>query len=210
MALSSRGRLEIATAILLGLVSVATAFGAYQATVWSVQAASYSSISQQLRDRNLTAALSSQLVLKDDGAKVFEAISRDAEAIAFPERAEQLAAERELLIASASPELATAWQAWVESGYEQELVPISSPGYESALFAEPHSLRYASLVAEDLYDELQSRSDIVTTAAVIFAIALFVLGIAGVNISLRVATALVVAGAVALIAGSVVIALALA
>ena len=38
MARTAREIIEIVTAILLGLVSVATAFGAYQASVWSGEA----------------------------------------------------------------------------------------------------------------------------------------------------------------------------
>ena len=41
-----RSALEIATAILLGLVSVATAAGAYQASLWSQQSNEYAAIAE--------------------------------------------------------------------------------------------------------------------------------------------------------------------
>ena len=62
-----RGFLEIATAILLGLVSVATAFGAYQASEWSQQAGAYAAVAGQLRDESLSTSIASQLAGHDDG-----------------------------------------------------------------------------------------------------------------------------------------------
>lgn len=201
---SMRDRLEIVTAILLGLVSVASAFGAYQATVWSMQAAELSSVSLELRNRNLTSALTSQLILKDDGAKVIEALSLGAEAAVHPEQAAQLLAERDRVIASASPEVGVAWQAWVESGFAVELAPLQNPEYEATLFAEPHSMRDVSFVVEDSAKHLRAKSELITVAAVIFAISLFLLGIAGVNSATRVAFWLVAGGFVAFLVGSVV------
>ncbi len=74
MVRNGRDLLEIIAAVLLGLVSVMTTFGAYQAASWSGQASELNSVSQQLRDRNLTEFITSQLRFKDDGAKLFEVL----------------------------------------------------------------------------------------------------------------------------------------
>ena len=66
--------LEIVTAILLGLVSVATAFGAYQAGQWGQESADLAGASQQLRDRNLALFLESQNTSRDDGERLFDAL----------------------------------------------------------------------------------------------------------------------------------------
>jgi hypothetical protein len=201
MARTARDRLEIVTAILLGLVSVATAFGAYQAAAWTQQAADFSAVSQQLRDRNLTEALTSQLISRDDTAKLLKAIALSAESSLYPERLEAVTAEQEILIGSASPELVIAWHAWVDSGFAEDLVPIAAPDYQAALFAVPQSLQYASYEADRLADAVSARATQWTVAAVVFAISLFLLGVAGVTSGTRVAAWLAGGAALALLLG---------
>lgn len=201
MTTTSRDRLEIVTAILLGLVSVATAFGAYQAAALTQQAAEFSAVSQQLRDRNLTEALTSQLISRDDTSKLLEAIALSAETTLYPERLAEVTAEQEFLIGSASPELVVAWHAWVESEFAEELVPISAPDYQAALFAVPQSLQYASYEADRLADTVSARATTFTLAAVVFAISLFLLGVAGVIVSSRLAVWLAGGAGFALLVG---------
>ena len=200
-----RNVLEVVTAILLGLVSVTTALGAYQATSWAAEAVAYSSTADQLRDRNLSTTLSSQLALRDDGTKLFAAVQLEAEITLFPERAEELIADQRRIIATTTPELAAAWDAWVASGYLDEAFPLVNPEYEAASFAEPQSLQYASFVAERAADAIAARSTTVAGASAVLALALFALGVAGIIRSWRVAAWLVGAGAVAAVVGVVVL-----
>ena len=200
-----RNILEIVAAIMLGLVSIATALGAYQATSWAAEAVEYSSTAEQLRDRNLSTALSSQLATRDDGAKLFAAVQLETEIALFPERAEELRADQRRIIATTTPELAAAWDAWVASGYLNEAFPLLNPQYEAASFAEPQSLQYASFVAERAADAIAARSTTVAAASAVLALALFVLGVAGIIRSWRVAAWLVAAGAVAAVIGVVVL-----
>lgn len=193
--------LEVVTAVLLGLVSVGTTFSAYQATVLSQQAADLGSISQQLRDRNLTEFLSSQLSFRDDGRRVSAAFALQGELILRPENAAQVAAQQDALVAAASPALRDAWGTWAASGFGAENIPLVDPEYTVALFAVPQSLQYASFVADSMVDRVTARAQSLTGAAVVFAMALFVLGVAGVLTSPRVVTALAVGGAVLFIVG---------
>lgn len=201
-----RNVLEIVTAILLGFVSVATALGAYQATIWASEAVAYSSSADQLRDRNLSATLSSQLAGRDDGAKLFAAVQLDAEIALFPDRAEELRADQRRIIATTTPELAAAWDAWVASGYLDTTFPLLNPQYQAASIAEPQSLQYASFVAERAADAVDARSTTVAAASAVLALALFLLGVAGIIRSWRVAAWLVAAGAVAAVIGIIVLA----
>jgi len=200
-----RNVLEIVTAVMLGLVSIATALGAYQATSWAAEAVEYSSTAEQLRDRNLSATLSTQLATRDDGAKLFAAVQLETEITLFPERAEELRADQRRIIATTTPELAAAWDAWVTSGYLNEAFPLLNPQYEAAAFAEPQSLQYASFVAGQAADAVAARSTTVAAASAVLALALFVLGVAGIIRSWRVAAWLVAAGAVAAVIGVVVL-----
>jgi len=200
-----RNILEIVTAIMLGLVSIATALGAYQATIWAAEAVEYSSTAEQLRDRNLSTTLSTQLATRDDGAKLFAAVQLETEITLFPERAEELRADQRRIIATTTPELAAAWDTWVASGYLNEAFPLLNPLYEAASFAEPQSLQYASFVAGQAADAIAARSTTVAAASAVLALALFVLGVAGIIRSWRVAAWLVAAGAVAAVIGVVVL-----
>lgn len=202
MVRNRRDLLEIIAAILLGLVSVMTTFGAYQAASWSGKASELLSISDQLRDRNLTEFITSQLTFKDDGAKLFEVIALDSELIVYPEREAEVRREQDVIIQSASPELGIAWQRWIDCGYCEDQVPLSSPEYEASLFASSHSAQLVSAAADQAADEVAERSSGITVAALVFAIALFLLGVAAATASIRVAAFLVGGGALAFIVGT--------
>lgn len=190
MARTIRGIIEIITAVLLGLVSVTTALGAYQASVWALESAEYRQAASQMRDRNLTELLTAQLILRQDGAKLTEAFALETEADLYPERAEAVEREQEALLGSASPGFLEQWTVFRDGGFAPELAPITQPEYEAQLFAQPHSLQYGSFVANTLADEAAEKSAQVAVSSVIFAIALLLLGVAGVNASWKVAASL--------------------
>lgn len=202
MVRNGRDLLEIVAAILLGLVSVMTTFGAYQAAAWSGKASDLLSASQQMRDRNLTEFITSQLTMRDDSAKLFAALSLGSELSIYPEREVDLLREQEVILSSASPELAAGWERWVACDFCSDQVPPSSPAYETALFASPMSMQIAGYVADKVADEIEERASWITVAAVVFAIALFLLGVASATGSIRVMATLVVGGALAFTAGT--------
>lgn len=202
--MSRREVLELITAILLGLVSVATAFGAYQATVWHREASDLASISEQLRSRNLTETLSTQLTLQDDSRRVIEAFTLQTDAILDPARADEVATRQEQLVAAASPSLQRAWAPWAASGYAPELIPLSDADYAVSLYAQPQALQYASFVADGMVDRISERADRLTGAAIVFALSLFVLGVGGILLSWRGALALAITGAALLVVGLIV------
>lgn len=203
MVRNRRDLLEIIAAILLGLVSVLTTFGAYQAASWSGKASELLSISDHLRDRNLTGFITAQLTYKDDGAKLFEVIALDSELTVYPEREAEVRREQDVIIDSASPELGAAWDAWLECGYCTDQVPLAAPDYEAALFAKPLAANLVSASADAAADDIAARASGITVAALIFAIALFLLGVAAAIVSVRVAAFLVAGGAVAFVVGTV-------
>jgi hypothetical protein len=197
----ARGVLEVVTAVLLGLVSVATAVGAYQAGVWAGQSTELASASQQLRDRNLSLFLETEIISGDDSQKLFDALALTAEAAFYPERTESLMDEQELILASASPALAAAWQPWVDSGYAPDLIPMSTPDYQALTFAPAQSYNLVSAVAYRASEALADRSYTMTIVSVVFAFALLMLGIAGAAARLDVSAILTGGGAVAFLAG---------
>lgn len=200
MARSARDILEIITAILLGLVSVATAFGAYQAANLLGAAAEHHSVSQQLRDRNLNEVVGAELQLRDDSAKLFEALALSGEAVAFPDRIAEVFERQDFIVSTTSPEFAAAWQVWADSGFVDATIPLANPDYQVALFADGHAMQYVSAVADGIADHYEAKADGLTIASVLFAIALFLLGVAGVMRSWVVALVLA-SGATAVFLG---------
>jgi hypothetical protein len=197
----TRGVLEIVTAILLGLVSVATAFGAYQAGQWGQQAGDLAGASQQLRDRNLALFIDREIIAGDDAERIFDAIALDGEAAFYPERTEALLAERDVLIAAASPALVEAFEVWEACDFCVDSIPLSSPLYEADMYAEPSSYNLVSAVADKSAKHLLQRSYTMTIVSVVFAIALLLLGVAGVSSRLRVSALTTAGGALAFLIG---------
>ena len=197
----TRGVLEIVTAILLGLVSVATAFGAYQAGQWGQEAADIAGASQQLRDRNLALFLETEIISADDNERLFDALALNAEAAFYPERTDALMAEREVVLAAASPALVDAWNIWEACDFCLDKIPLSSPLYEADVFAETQSYNLVSAEAFKSAQHLLQRSHTMTIVAVVFAIALLLLGVAGVSSRLRVSALTTGGGALAFLVG---------
>lgn len=196
-----RGVLEVVTAILLGLVSVATAFGAYQAGQWSQQATDLASASQQARDRNLSLFLETEIITGDDYQRLFDALGLYAQLTFYPERTEALLADQDLIISAASKPLVDAWPAWRDAGYPLESMPLVSAEYEALTFAPPQSYNLVSALADSAANTLQERSYTMTIVSVVFALALLMLGVAGVSSRLNVSAVMTGGGAAAFLVG---------
>jgi hypothetical protein len=197
----TRGVLEVVTAILLGLVSVATAFGAYQAGQWGQQAADLAGASQQARDRNLSLFLESEIVSGDDTQRFFDVLALYAEMTFYPERTEALTAEQDLVIAAASKPLVELFPAWRDAGYPLDQVPIASPEYQALTFAPGQSYNVVSTLADKASNALEERSYTMTIVSVVFAVALLMLGVAGVSSRLNVSAWMTGGGALAFLVG---------
>jgi hypothetical protein len=193
----TRGALEIITAILLGLVSVATAFGAYQAGQWGQESSDLAGVSQQMRDRNLALFLENQNTSRDDGERLFDALALYAEMSFYPERTEALLVEQDVIMGAASKPLADGFDAWRDAGYPLEQAPLNSPEYEAQTFAPTQSYNVASVVAFRASEVLEERSYRMTIVSVVFAF----VGVAGVSTRLAVSALLTGGGAVAFLVG---------
>lgn len=206
-----RGALEIATAVLLGLVSVATAAGAYQASEWGQQAGRYESIAGQLRDASLASYIASDLAGFDDGERLIDALVLEFPIMtgdATPARVERIREEQYALLGAATAGLHDEWLEWVASGYDEAEFPVRSPEYAAQQFAPTYGPNAASAVAFELAEAVEARSLQMTIASVVFAIALLLLGVSGANATLKVSFVLACGGAAAFIVGVVVSALA--
>jgi len=197
----TRGFLEVVTAVLLGLVSVATAFGAYQAGQWGQQASDLAGLSQQARDRNLSLFLETEIISGDDGERLFDALGLYAEMTFYPERTDALTAEQDLIMSAASKPLADLFPAWRDAGYPLDQAPLISPEYEALTYAPGQSYNIVSTVADRSSRTLEQRSHTMTIVSVVFAVALLLLGVAGVSSRLRISAITTAGGAIAFLVG---------
>lgn len=204
-----RGFLEIVTAVLLGLVSVATAVGAYQASEWARQSGGYASIAGQLRDASLSTNIASQLASLDDGERIFDALAIEFDIMDGAADVEELRERQEVILDGGSPGLTDEWTRFVESGYAQDSYPTTSTTFVADMLAPTYGANQASAVAYDLSEQIGGRSLLVTIASVVFALALLLLGVSGANQSLKVAFGLAVGGAAAFLVGIVISVLAM-
>ena len=94
------------------------------------------------------------------------------------------------------------------AGYPNDGFPTQSADYAAIAYAPTYGANQASTVAYELSDAIGARGLQVTVAAVIFALALLLLGVSGANASLKVAFGLAVGGAGAFVVGLVISALA--
>ncbi|MEQ1735069.1 MAG: hypothetical protein ABL886_01400 [Rhodoglobus sp.] len=183
---SSRA-LDVLTAVLLGVVSLTTALGAWQATTWTRQAADYGESSADARDQNITRSIDWQASFRLDNAAVFQARKfalQEDEAIAS---GDVIAAAYSSLMVdnylgrSVNGNLPAAFDGWRADGFPLDEAPTSDPGYVAELRGDADSYSIVSALAGGFKDDLQTKASIFTQAALVDALALFLLGVAGIN-----------------------------
>lgn len=175
------------TAVLLGVVSLTTALGAWQAGSWSSQADYFGESSADARDVNITATVGWQYNNQLDGAAVLQArkyaLLEDA-AIASGDFVGQafnnvmVTNHLGRVVADGLPE---AFDRWRADGFPAGESPTNDPVYLANLRGDADSYAVASAIAGDFKNALQAKAGVFTQAALINALALFLLGVAGIN-----------------------------
>jgi hypothetical protein len=178
--------IEIATAVALGLVSLVTALGVVQASVWTGEAGRLGDLSADARDQSITIAVTSQLKARADRGSLLEAArlagQQDA-AIAAGDaiRALELQADITTELGSVYDLPDGAFDEWRAAGFPADANPAESPGYLVAGRGEADALLLASARLGDLGSQLTARAGVFGQAALVHALALFLFGIAGIN-----------------------------
>ncbi len=198
---ASRG-LDVVTAVMLGVISVATALGAWQSAIWT------SSADQYLDDAADARAVSvNQAVIADYSRRL------DLESTVNARRYSELAAVSEAEqaivyefrvqseLGRASAGLAEAWEEWSASGFSDSENPIDDPLYRAETSKSTDSYGYVSTTLAVAADERRGQSAILAQAALVQALALFLFGIAAANRQLRVRASVMGFGAAAFIVG---------
>jgi hypothetical protein len=179
--------LDLLTAVMLGVVSLTTALGAWQATTWTRQAADYGESSADARDANITRSIDWQGYYRIDQAVVLQArkfaLLEDEATVSgdFVAGAYSNVMVANQLARSINPELPDAFAEWREAGFPSERLPTSDAGYVAELRADADSYSIVSALAGGFKEALQTKASIFTQAALVNALALFLLGVAGIN-----------------------------
>lgn len=177
--------MEITTAVMLGVVSLVTALGAWQAAVWNGRAGDLATQAADARDVSINQAVFLEYNLRADRAAVAEA--RELLTLRDATTDELLALYYDVQIIGrfsagrASVGLSDAWDRWVAADLAPELDPLRDPAYLAERYKVPDS--YAR-VSDDLIaaaGNLGARSGILAQAALIQAVSLFLLGISGIT-----------------------------
>ena len=190
------------TAVMLGLVSVTTALGAWQASVWNAQASELGEDSGDARDVSVSQAVLADYARRGDLESSLAARRADAQ-LESAEGLESLLYETRITIelAKATPGFGDAWREWQAAGFPAEADPIDDQDYLLDRDGAYQTYAYASSVAGDLASRVGAKSGILAQAALIQALALFVFGISGVNKLASVRAGVLGLGIVVFIAG---------
>lgn len=183
---TSRG-LDVLTAVLLGVVSLTTALGAWQSSEWTLQADQYAESAADARDVSITFGVALQSDTRRDTDAVLQArkyaLLEDAAIAAGDPRA---AAYTGVMVGNylgriISDGIREAFAEWRAAGFPADASPLDDPIYQANLRAEADSYQVAAGIAAGLKDTYEQKAEIFAQGAVIDALALFLLGVAGIN-----------------------------
>lgn len=193
---------EIVTAVMLGLVSIVTALGAWQASVWNTQATELAGHSGDARDVSV-----SQAVLADYSRRVDSRASLNAQRFEILRQAstglEQLLYQSriDIELGKATSGFDEVWRQWAAAGFPADADPLDDAGYTIARDRATLSYGYVSRVAAQLASSVSAKSGILAQAALIQALALFVFGISGLNRNVAVRAGVLGLGIAVFLAG---------
>lgn len=170
---------------MLGLVSVVTALGAWQAAVWNDQAGALAAQAADARDVSINQAVYTEYSMRADRAAVAEARELLTLRDGTDDQLLALYYDVQILgkfsVGRSTSGLSEAWDRWVAAELAPELDPLRDPVYLAERQKVPDS--YAQ-VSDDLIaaaGTLAARSGILSQAALIQAVSLFLLGISGIT-----------------------------
>jgi hypothetical protein len=179
--------LEIATAIALGIVSLVTALGVLQASLWTADAARFASDAADARDQSISVAVVSQLKARADLGALYEAerLARlHDEAVAAGDQLLALELESDITGTLGTVYVdgtADAFAEWRGAGFPDGGNPAQSADYLVQGQGEADALLLASQRLGDLGKQLTARAEVFGQASLVHALALFLFGVAGIN-----------------------------
>lgn len=183
---NSRG-LDVLTAVLLGVVSLTTALGAWQASTWSERSDDYALTSSDARDASITRGIAATTDSRRDKDSILQAkkyalledqavSAGNAQDAAYYDT--MVGNEVGRIIAGGLPE---AFDTWRADGFPTDENPTSDSVYLANLRGDTDAYTLVSVLAGSAKDTLRAKAGVFAQASLIDALALFLLGVAGIN-----------------------------
>jgi hypothetical protein len=194
---------EIVTAVMLGLISVVTALGAWQSAVWTGVADEFERDSVDARDVSVNQSVLAEYARRVDTEASSEARRYAELATASSDPLEAVLNETltNAALNRATPGLAVPWGQWREAGFSAEIDPLQHPDYLAARDGRYQSYGYTAGVLAGLSDEMRSKASLLAQASLIQSLALFLFGIAGINRAQSVRVAVLALGVLVFLGG---------
>jgi hypothetical protein len=195
--------LDIITGLMLGLVAVVTALGAWQASAWDAGADEFERDAGDARDVSINQSVGADYAARTDLEASATARELAAQREQEPDELGQLLIDNKILatLASTTPGFADAWLAWQRTNFDPAAAAIDDPDYLAGRDGNYQSYGVAAGVLDGLSNVLKDRSGVLAQAALIQALALFLIGIAGVNRARGVRIGILALGGVVFIGG---------
>lgn len=196
-------RLDVATAVMLGLVSVVTAVGAFQAAAWETRSQEFERDSGDARDVSVNQAVLADANTRADleAATTAAALWQQLEVTDDILERGGLENRIQAALVSTTPGFSESWVRWQEGGFDPLARPTDDPDYQVLRDGLHQSYAVAGDELDRLSNELEDRAGVLAQASLIQALALFLLGIAGVNNVIFVRIGMLGLGTVAFIVG---------
>lgn len=175
--------LDVVTAVMLGVVSVVTALGAWQASAWDARSEEFARDAGDARDVSVTQSVQANYAARVDleasvtARFLAEGRSDDLDAI----DGLLLDTQIQAALVGTTPGFSDVWLAWQAAGFNPAADPVDDPDYQVARDGFYQSYAAAGSFLDSFAQQLQARSDVLAQAALIQALALFLIGLAGVN-----------------------------
>ncbi len=196
-------RLDVATAVMLGLVSVVTAIGAFQAATWETRSQEFERDARDARDVSVNQAVLADASTRADleAATTAAAFARQLEATDDLLERAGLENRIQAALAATTPGFTDSWAQWQASGFDPLARPTDDPDYQVQRDGYHQSYAVAGDELDRLSNELEDRAGVLAQASLVQALALFLFGIAGVNNVIFVRIGMLGLGTVAFIGG---------
>jgi hypothetical protein len=199
-------RLDVATAVMLGLVSVVTAIGAFQAAAWETRSQELERDSGDARDVSVNQAVLANANTRADLEAATTAAVLWQQREATDDLIERAGLENRIraVLVATTPGFSDSWVRWQEGGFDPLARPTDDPGYQVLRDGLHQSYAVAGDELDRLSNEFEDRAEVLAQASLIQALALFLFGIAGVNNVIFVRIGMLGLGTVAFIVGIIV------
>lgn len=200
---SASRAVELVTAVLLGLISLATALVAWQGAAWTMSSDEFERSGSNARDVSVTQAVLADYARTTDAevsarARLsFEKYVAEQDPLVALELANDVQSE----IARSSYGFSDVWFEWAGQGFPDETPALQDDRYLVQRDGLSQSYGEVAALAASFSDDYQKRAQTLTQASLVFALALFLVGISGVNRSVGVRKAVLALGTVVFLAG---------